>query len=126
MQFSKSLRERVKAKTGGRCWYCGCTFGTELHTKMCVDHVIPKTAGGANEIDNLVPSCRSCNGKKRDLTLERFRRVIAMADVGIWFSEEQVAWLTEHGFDLDALLPRVRFYYEEARPEDGKTTNDPR
>jgi 5-methylcytosine-specific restriction endonuclease McrA len=73
--FDYKKRQKILAKTGGKCFYCG----TELHYQEVldwggkavqsialwdVDHVIPVSKGGGNEMDNLVPSCRSCNNKK--------------------------------------------------------------
>lgn len=49
-----------------RCAYCG------VHDKMTVDHVIPLSAGGQNQVDNVVPACGSCNlvkGKSGPLAL---------------------------------------------------------
>jgi 5-methylcytosine-specific restriction endonuclease McrA len=30
------------------------------------DHVVPKSRGGTDDKDNVVPACRACNSKKRD------------------------------------------------------------
>jgi len=43
---------------GGRCVACGQI------TKLEVDHVIPVSQGGRNDIDNIQPLCRSCNASK--------------------------------------------------------------
>lgn len=69
-QFTKAQRKAVYDKTGGRCAYCGCEFDIQ---KMQVDHIKPIYNGGTNEIDNLLPSCRSCNHYKSTFTLEQFR-----------------------------------------------------
>lgn len=42
---------------GGTCVYCGGPF-------ECLDHVIPKSRGGIISVDNIVPSCYSCNQLK--------------------------------------------------------------
>ena len=52
----KLLRE-----TNSRCAYCGCFLG-----KWEVDHVIPKSYGGAGCKKNLVATCPSCNRIKGD------------------------------------------------------------
>lgn len=43
-----------------RCAYCG----KDIWNKYTVDHVIPISKGGTHAIDNVVPCCLSCNGKK--------------------------------------------------------------
>lgn len=45
-------------------------FHIDLYTKdfemMTIDHIIPKSKGGKNEIENLQPMCNTCNAKKAD------------------------------------------------------------
>jgi len=43
-----------------RCAYC------KKRKKLTVDHIIPLSKGGTNNIDNIVPACGSCNSSKRD------------------------------------------------------------
>jgi 5-methylcytosine-specific restriction endonuclease McrA len=42
------------------CAYCGCDI------KGCVtkDHILPVSAGGTDDIENVVPACRRCNSRK--------------------------------------------------------------
>jgi 5-methylcytosine-specific restriction endonuclease McrA len=45
----------------GRCVYCL----RKLNTKTIVlEHVVPKSVGGANMLGNVVPACNSCNISK--------------------------------------------------------------
>jgi len=67
------LRTKVFFKFKGRCAYCGEYIALQ---DFNVDHLIPKQKGGSNDIDNLMPSCRSCNSWKAAWTLEEFRDVI--------------------------------------------------
>lgn len=76
MAFSKSIRQAVYAKYGGRCAYCGRIISYDA---MQVDHFIPKCGfneSGSDEFENLMPSCRMCNHYKRAHNLETFRRYI--------------------------------------------------
>lgn len=56
------LRADVWDASDKHCHYCG----KELHPlrDFCIDHVVPKCAGGTDAIDNLVAACRPCNLKK--------------------------------------------------------------
>ncbi len=46
----------------GTCWYCGQKVGFK---NLTMDHVIPLARGGRSTKDNLVPSCKECNNKKK-------------------------------------------------------------
>ncbi len=52
---------------GWRCRYCGISLTATSLTK---DHVIPLSKGGSDWPSNLVPSCRSCNSRKKDRRVE--------------------------------------------------------
>lgn len=57
-----------------RCWYCGTRLSLEtLH----VDHKTPRSQGGTNGMDNLVPACGECNMVKGPMNVEEFREKIA-------------------------------------------------
>ncbi|MFZ0322788.1 MAG: HNH endonuclease [Actinomycetes bacterium] len=52
-------RRAVFARDGGRCVYCGAV-ATSL------DHVVPRSRGGAHVWENVVSACRRCNHLKAD------------------------------------------------------------
>ncbi|MDP3714535.1 MAG: HNH endonuclease [Mycobacteriales bacterium] len=52
-------RKAVFARDGGRCVYCGAA-ATSL------DHVVPRSRGGAHAWDNVVSACGRCNHVKAD------------------------------------------------------------
>lgn len=50
------------------CFYCGAEIGdSEWALQKHIDHYIPKSKGGSNDRDNLVPTCCLCNLDKRDM-----------------------------------------------------------
>jgi 5-methylcytosine-specific restriction endonuclease McrA len=57
-------RRGVFARDGHRCQYCGA--GAES-----IDHVVPRSRGGAHVWENVVACCRPCNAAKRDRLLEQ-------------------------------------------------------
>ncbi len=52
-------RRAVMARDGHACQYCGRTADS-------IDHVVPRSRGGAHSWDNVVAACRPCNVRKRD------------------------------------------------------------
>lgn len=51
------LRQAVLERDGFRCRYCDKAAAQ-------VDHVTPRSAGGADTLENLVASCGKCNLRK--------------------------------------------------------------
>lgn len=84
-KFANHRRLRVFHTHGTHCAMAGCQkegvylikakntdggFHVDLYTKdfelMTIDHIIPKSKGGTNTIENLQPMCHTCNTKKAD------------------------------------------------------------
>lgn len=58
----KAVRKmKVAMRDGKECAYCGKT-----DVDLELDHIIPKSKGGSNHLNNLVLSCRECNISKND------------------------------------------------------------
>lgn len=79
--MTKKNREIVFNKYGGKCAYCGCDLVQGWH----VDHVEPiRRYEGCKEgrypqrdcIENMMPSCASCNINKHGDSIESFRNLI--------------------------------------------------
>lgn len=58
-------RKNILRRDGSRCQYCGTTS-----LPMTVDHIIPKSRGGADTWENLCCACIRCNNKKGSKTPE--------------------------------------------------------
>ncbi|TWT44004.1 CRISPR-associated endonuclease Cas9 [Phycisphaerae bacterium RAS1] len=57
----KLNRRNLYARDGNRCQYCGKKFST---SELSLDHVVPRSQGGANSWDNIVCACVRCNTRK--------------------------------------------------------------
>lgn len=59
------IRFSVLKRDGFKCIYCG---RSPLHDNAVleIEHVIPRSKGGTNEMNNLVAACRECNIGKGD------------------------------------------------------------
>lgn len=51
------------------CYYCGVDLTEETATR---DHVIPKSQGGTDASENVVPCCLKCNREKADMSIGEF------------------------------------------------------
>lgn len=85
--MTKTEREKLRLKFGGRCAYCGCILPDRWHA----DHLKPVMreskyirgqgfvqtgkmyAPEHDTIDNMMPSCIPCNVNKSDSSLETWR-----------------------------------------------------
>lgn len=65
-----SLRQFVYQRDKFTCQYCAQKFGVK---ELTLDHIDPKSKGGANEATNLVAACKSCNNRKANRTPEEAR-----------------------------------------------------
>ncbi len=51
-------RRAILARDGFRCQYCGNT------RHLTIDHIVPRSRGGASSWENVVTSCAPCNVRK--------------------------------------------------------------
>lgn len=61
-------RRGVFARDRETCQYCGIQPG---RTQLTMDHVVPRSQGGATTWDNVVTACRDCNHRKGGRTPEQ-------------------------------------------------------
>ncbi len=66
-QKARALRQspwwkRICAK--GRCYYCGSRTPA---AELTMDHIVPVARGGKSTKGNVVPACKPCNNKKKQL-----------------------------------------------------------
>ena len=61
-------RQIVLQRDGNRCAYC-----RETTDNPHIDHVLPRSRGGTDEVENLVVSCAPCNLSKGARTPEGWR-----------------------------------------------------
>ena len=114
--MKKEDRLKIYRKYDGHCAYCGKSIE---YKDMQVDHLVPKNRGcysrwsdkegkfvvfhGDDSMENYMPSCRSCNLRKRDMSLEQFRSEITrQAKMSLAYG------LIEEHFDR-----QIVFYFEK-------------
>lgn len=85
--FSFRVREQVIAKTGGYCYSCGERFSNP--SEVWIEHIIPFSAGGSDEIENLLPGCKICNWTRRNYSPHQIRRILSVGAVTIRQLDQQ-------------------------------------
>jgi len=81
--FEKKEKEAARALRKSRwwqnktqnspCFYCNTALNQKTAT---MDHVLPISAGGRSTKDNLVVCCKSCNSKKKDLSMAEWGKYL--------------------------------------------------
>jgi hypothetical protein len=108
-----SIKCSLTARDGRQCQYCGA-FKRE--SWLSIDHVIPISKGGCNCLDNLKLCCRSCNSRKGERTLEKFRldHFLSKSPYAKIITSRQAEELIRAGASLPGYSPGL-FVFEEER-----------
>jgi len=58
----------------GLCCYCQRSMTLRLNRPRTatIDHIVPRSKGGANSLFNYISACRPCNERKADTSLIMF------------------------------------------------------
>lgn len=95
--------DRVLARSGYRCHYCGKTSEEAGNSgkRLSVDHLVPFSCGGDESESNLVAACAGCNSAKKDRPIEEVRHALLLRAIG-WprFTPAQLDWMRSRGLDL--------------------------
>jgi len=60
-------------KQENKCYYCGTLFfNGDLNFDRHIEHKVPLSRGGTNDIANIVLSCSTCNMRKHTMTHDEF------------------------------------------------------
>jgi 5-methylcytosine-specific restriction endonuclease McrA len=69
-QTLRFSRRNLFARDEHRCQYCGETVP---YSQLSLDHVVPRSRGGATTWENVVTSCKPCNTQKGGRTPQEAR-----------------------------------------------------
>lgn len=72
-EIPRKIKNEVYQRDSFTCQYCGVQPPT---AQLTIDHLIPLSQGGLDEIFNYVTACKSCNQRKSNLPLELFAQSI--------------------------------------------------
>ena len=63
MAVTANTRRIVRERANSRCEYCHADERWQF-IRFTIDHVVPQSAGGDDEEDNLALACRNCNERR--------------------------------------------------------------
>lgn len=128
--MKKEERLKVYHMFDGHYAYCGKPIE---YKDMQVDHVIPKNRGmhrrwdekqgefivtqRADSLGNYMPTCRVCNFRKRDISLELFWQAIKEQAIGLLkgAAKFQVNMSIAYGLIIPQFNNDVKFYFEKGK-----------
>lgn len=111
--ISKNIRLIIYEKCNHKCAYCGCDLE---YKNMQVDHATPLRIGGADDISNYMPACRSCNHYKSTFDIEEFR--IYLADIHKRLIRDSIPYQVAERFGIVKYMSNdIKFYFEKIRDD---------
>lgn len=72
--FTKEERIKIYRKTKGHCYLCGDFVDFDSYE---IEHKVPLSKGGTNDLSNLFCSCHTCNLIKHDIYPQDFMEKIS-------------------------------------------------
>ena len=63
------IKQSVYRRDNGKCAYCGRHRNIKY---MTIDHIIPISKGGTDDMSNLQCTCKACNNLKEDMFPSEF------------------------------------------------------
>jgi hypothetical protein len=76
--LSRTERDEILRKTGGRCHICGGAIG---NATWQADHVLAYSTGGEHSADNYLPAHSLCNNYRWHYDAEEFQWILKL---GVW------------------------------------------
>lgn len=67
MAVTANTRRIVRERANSRCEYCHADERWQF-IRFTLDHVVPQSVGGNDEVDNLALACRNCNERRGNRT----------------------------------------------------------
>ncbi|NIC05239.1 HNH endonuclease [Billgrantia bachuensis] len=127
-RLTKTEREQVRLKFGGRCAYCGEELGKRWHADHLEAvrrrHELYRDEKGRHQarvvgadfeerhvLDNMMPACAPCNISKAAYSLERWRDVLVGYVGALHRNNPTYRVAKKHGLIAETVKPVV-FYFE--------------
>ena len=97
------LRTKLSEAQNHRCAWCGCqtTELRNLRHSATIEHVQPRSLGGADDYSNMVMACNLCNSQRGVLSVDKFLTFVQAGKPYKPVNEsrrQQIEFVRSHGF----------------------------
>lgn len=89
MAITSNKKKIVKSRDNFICRACGFGGSENFSGFLDLDHIIPRSQGGSDDVTNLQCLCKVCNGEKGDNTKEFEIRTVVVEET-IWARNQKV------------------------------------
>lgn len=96
-RYRSTLRRVVEQRAKGRCEYCQSPAQYSTQT-FALEHIIPRSQGGATVLSNLAFACQGCNNHKYNKTRARVPTTHELVSL---FHPRQQRWRDHFAWDED-------------------------
>jgi hypothetical protein len=99
MAVSPATRRVVRERAQRRCEYCHADERWQF-VRFTIDHILPQSAGGSDDVDNLALACRNCNERRGNRIEGRDPETEAVV---LLFNPRGERWADHFGWDAARL-----------------------
>ncbi len=109
MKHKRNGKRYIYMRDDGACYFCGKKL---LFKQISLDHYLPKSKSGPNDLFNLVCSCRRCNKYKKssvpedykEVLLELFKKAIEDGEItSVGIKKKDLISLTKEVYGLEII-----------------------
>lgn len=106
MPITDAAKQAIRKRASYLCEYCHSPERLSAN-RFTVDHIIPKSLGGSDEIDNLALACRRCNERRYNFVAgvdPETQEIVPIFNPRQQKWEEHFVWL-DNGVVIQGITP---------------------
>ncbi|MBE9102725.1 HNH endonuclease [Vacuolonema iberomarrocanum] len=88
MTLSPATKQQIRQRANGLCEYCHSPEKIST-ARFTIDHILPRSLGGSDDLDNLALACSRCNQRRYNFIVGIDRETLAMQPL---FHPRQQQW----------------------------------
>jgi 5-methylcytosine-specific restriction endonuclease McrA len=100
VSINEAVKQSVRERANYLCEYC---HSLELLSanRFTIDHIVPRSLGGSDELENLALACRRCNERRYNFVAGIDPETQAIVPI---FNPRQQQWAEHFGWTIDGTV----------------------